>query len=330
MRDFRAETRGVLRRIASSPPSELDQIVNDCVTADCTFHVSAPVEELRGASEICAGLMAPMNAAFTGLHRRDILFIGGRNRRQTGGAWCAAVVHYVGNFTAPFLGIPASSHLTFLRSGEFYRIEDGRIAEARIILDIPDLLRQSGRFPFPASYGAEISFPAPATQDGLLPAGGDGEGTLDVVEAMLADLHLFDPDTYASAGQSGAAGYWGEDMMWYGPAGIGSNYRWEGFVKDHRAAFLRAFPDRRGGNHYCRIGDGDYAAVSGWPSMTMTWAGDYLGEKADGRGLTLRVMDFYRCAGGKIRENWVLLDYTDLMKQMGVDLIARATEGPRA
>ena len=57
--------------------------------------------------------------------------------------------------------------------------------------------------------------------------------------------------------------------------------------------------------------------------MTMTFQGDYLGVKADGRALTLRVMDFYRCTERQIAENWVMLDYVDLFAQMGVDLIAR-------
>ena len=111
-------------------------------------------------------------------------------------------------------------------------------------------------------------------------------------------------------------------MLWYGPAGIGSTLGWDGFVSDHRAAFLAAFPDRKGGNHYCRIGDGNYAAVSGWPSMTMTHRGDYLGVTATNRALTLRVMDFYRIEDRQIIENWVCLDYVDLFQQMGVDLIA--------
>lgn len=330
MADFRQALLERLRSITECEPDRLPHLVNECVTPDCEFHLSAPIGRLRGGDEICDGFFHPLRTAMAGLHRRDLMFIGGDNRRDVGGRWCAAVTHYVGNFTAPFLSIPPSSHLVFLRAGEFYRIEDGLIAEARIILDLPDLLRQAGRFPFPFSYGAEVAFPVPATQDGLLPAGGSGAATLDIVEGMLTDLHAFDPDTMSSAGQTGAGGRWGDDMMWYGPAGIGSNYRWDGFVKDHREPFLRAFPDRKGGNHYCRIGDGDYAAVSGWPSMTMTWQGDYLGERADGRPLTLRVMDFYRCAGGRIRENWVMLDYTDLLKQMGVDLIARANEGQRA
>ena len=120
------------------------------------------------------------------------------------------------------------------------------------------------------------------------------------------------------------------DMLWYGPGGIGSTYRWQGFVDDHRSAFLSAFPDRKGGNHFCRLGDGDYAAVSGWPSMTMTHSGPYLDVPPTGANLTLRVMDFYRCdftsGRGKIAENWVCLDYGDLFHQMGVDLIAKGNE----
>ena len=330
MDDFRKTTRETLHEILRIPQSSLKTYVNERLAPACAWHVGAPVDLLDGASAAAEGFLEPLRAAFAHLHRRDLLFIGGANRRAVGGTWCASVTHYVGNFTAPLFGIAPSHHLAFLRAGEFYRIEDGRIVEARIILDLPDLMRQCGRHPFALSYGAEITFPAPATQDGLLPPSEGGARSLDIVEGMLGDLHAFDPETFGSKDQTGATGYWHEDMMWYGPAGIGSNFRWEGFVKDHREPFLRAFPDRKGGNHYCRIGDGAYAAVSGWPSMTMTWAEDYLGHRADGRALMLRVMDFYRCAGGRIMENWVLLDYIDLFRQMGVDLIAtHGQEGRR-
>lgn len=95
-----------------------------------------------------------------------------------------------------------------------------------------------------------------------------------------------------------------------------------GFLRDNRAPFLTAFPDRIGGNHFARFGDGDFVASGRWPSMTMTHLGPYLGVPATGRKLGLRVMDFWRCARGRIAENWVLLDYVDLFAQMGVDLLA--------
>lgn len=318
MTDFRAVMRERLAALFAGQDGTAGLI-----GADSAWDISWPLAPLTGPDAVMARFIEPLRAAFTGLHRRDLLFIGGDNARDEAGTWVACVTHYVGTFHAPLFGIRPSGHLAFLRAGEFYRLDCGRITAARIILDLPDLMRQTGRMPLP-SLGTEITFPAPATQDGLCPATGDGAESLDIVQRMLGALHVYDPKTKASAGQTGTGGTWAEDMLWYGPAGIGSNYRWDGFVRDHRDPFLTAFPDRKGGNHYCRIGDGAYAAVSGWPSMTMTFRGDYLGVPATGQPLTLRVMDFYRTAAGRIAENWVLLDYGDLFHQMGVDLIARS------
>jgi predicted ester cyclase len=329
MTDFRAATHTFLNTLIRAPESVLTDLAHEHLAPDCVWDVSHPINSLVGPDAVLNGFIRPLRSALTRLQRRDEIFIGGQNIRQEGGQWVASVTHYLGNFDAPFLGLAPSYHLMLLRSGEFYRVDEGLITKARIIIDLPDMIRQCGINPFPGpSYGLETLFPGPATHDGVLPTGGPegGKRSLDIVEGMLADLHTFDPNTFSSSNQTGASGYWHEDMLWYGPAGIGSNYLWDGFVKDHREGFLRAFPDRKGGDHYCRIGDGDYAAISGWPSMTMTFKGDYLGVKADGRALTLRVMDFYRCDGGKIMENWVLLDYNDLMAQMGVDLIARTQQ----
>lgn len=332
MTEFRAAMHTFLNTLIRAPESVLDELAHEHIAADCVWDVSHPINRLVGPEAVLNGFIRPLRTALTRVQRRDEILIGGENRREEGGQWVASVTHYLGNFDAPFLSIAPSHHLMLARSGEFYRIDNGLITKARIILDIPDMIRQTGINPFGFSYGLETLFPGPATHDGVLPPAsqGNGQHSLDVVEGMLADLHTFDPKTFESSNQTGASGYWHEDMLWYGPAGIGSNYLWEGFVRDHRESFLRAFPDRKGGDHYCRIGDGNYAAISGWPSMTMKFSGDYLGVKADGRGLTLRVMDFYRCSQGKIMENWVLLDYNDLMAQMGIDLIARAAQSAQS
>lgn len=318
--DFRPLIRTFLAQLLTAPKADLAALMQQFVHADAVWDVSHPLNSLVGHEAILQQLILPLRRAFPHVQRRDLLFIGGQNRRAEHGQWAAAVTHYVGNFQHDWLGIQASTHLVFLRSGEFYHWENGKIKQARLIIDFIDLMRQAKVSPIPHALGTEITFPTPATQDGLIPHDqGSGEVSLDIVEGMLADLHQFDPKQFSSAGQTGKQGYWAEDMLWYGPAGIGSNYRWEGFVQDHRRSFLSAFPDRKGGNHYCRIGDGHYAAVSGWPSMTMTHQGDYLGIKATGKALTLRVMDFYRCAEGQIKENWVLLDYGDLLAQLGRD-----------
>ena len=321
--DERAVLRAGLATLVEAPEVELDRAAGDVLAVDARWDVCAPVEAVSGREAIVDAVIRPLRAALTGARRRDEIFIGGQDRFGEGGRWCAAVTHVVGTFDAPLWGVAPSGRLVFLRLGEFHRLDpDGRSMHARLIFDLPDLMRQAGRRPFEAGLGTEMLFPGPATHDGVCPGHGDGAASLALVERMLGDLHEYDPRTAASAGQTGADGAWADDLLWYGPGGIGSTYRWDGFVADHRAAFLSAFPDRKGGNHYCRIGDGAYAAVSGWPSMTMTHRGPYLGVPATNRALTLRVMDFYRCADGRIAENWVLLDYVDLFRQMGRDILA--------
>ncbi|MCH9853259.1 MAG: ester cyclase [Alphaproteobacteria bacterium] len=304
---------------------------------DAIYDCCAPFDRISGKDTIIEKFYQPLLHAFPNCYRRDVLFIGGENIRDrasdNSNYWVASVTHYVGNFcnnfSGDFLNIAAhDNHVMFLRSGEFYRIENDEIIEAKILLDLPNLLAQCGKNPFPLQ-GSEIIFPAPATQDGILPRKGDGKNTIAIMEKMFANLGAFNPQDFSSVGQTGTDGIWHEKMMWYGPTGIGSNHRWEGFVQDHRRSFLMAFPDRKGGNHYCRIGDGYYSAASGWPSMTMTFQYDYLGIKPDekiggnnaARALTLRVMDFYRCDDSQICENWVHLDLVDLARQMGKNIL---------
>lgn len=323
--DWRAAGHAFLNTLIRTPDAELDAFARTMIADDTVWDISFPVGRLEGVDAVIEGFIVPLRRALFQVYRRDLIFFGASNRREEGGDWACSVTHYVGIHDRDLFGVMPADRLAFLRSGEFYRIDEGKITKARIIVDLLDLMRQAGRFPLPTMLGTEMLFPAPATLDGILPNDSQaGKASLDLIEAMIADLHDFDPDTFHSEAQTGTHGHWHEDMMWYGPGGIGSTFGWDGFVNHHRAAFLRAFPDRKGGNHFCRIGDGNYGAFSGWPSMTMTHRGDYLGVAATGKSLTLNVMDFYRIAEQKIAENWVMLDYLGMFHEMGVDLVARS------
>jgi hypothetical protein len=138
--------------------------------------------------------------------------------------------------------------------------------------------------------------------------------------------------------------YWHPKMMWYGPSGIGTTRGLQGFVDYHQLPFRTAFPKRKGGGqwdeiadmkarhgggHYIRIGEGPYSVTGGWPSVFAMHVGDdFLGVGPTGRPVTMRVMDFYLHHEGLIRENWVPLDILDLLRQMGVNAMARMCGGP--
>ncbi len=329
MTDNRRRVLDTLRRLASHDDNNARRALDDATTAESAWSIAHPVESATGAQAVWRDWQSPLRRALPGFMRRDEIVMGGTSRTGSG-EWVATFGHYVGNFTAPLFGIQPHGRLCFLRYGEFYRLESGRIVEARILPDLLDLILQTGRMPLPHLLGTEMLFPGPATHDGVLPAGRErSDASASLVEAMLRDLRAFDPKSFASAGQSGEGGYWHRDMLWYGPAGIGSNFTYEGFQRDHRIPMLTAFPDRVGGNHYARFGDGDYVCSGGWPSMKMTHRGPYIGVPATDRPMTLRVMDFWRVEGTQIMENWVLLDMLDLFRQMGVDLIAMAARGER-
>ena len=36
----------------------------------------------------------------------------------------------------------------------------------------------------------------------------------------------------------------------------------------------------------------------------------------------MRVMDFWSARGGKLIENWVMIDIPDLLDQLGIDILA--------
>jgi predicted ester cyclase len=118
--------------------------------------------------------------------------------------------------------------------------------------------------------------------------------------------------------------FWTPHFNWYGPAAIGAMRGHADYERGHQGPFLAAFPDRKGGNHKCRIAQGPYVASMGWPSIQATHSGgDWLGLAPTHQRVTMRVMDFWRRTGDHLSENWVLIDVPELLLQLGVDVFAR-------
>jgi predicted ester cyclase len=291
---------------------------------DCLWVASHPVNELIGPQAVLDGWLAPLARALPDLERRtDLFFAGHWDGRVDGGAgeWVTCHGHYLGTFTQPLFGVPPTGEPVWLRFGEFYRVVDGQIAEARILVDVIDLARQAGFALLPPPTGQTLLVPGPRRHDGLLTgAPADGSACLQLVEAMIGGLGKFQPG--ADLKTMGMAAFWQPEMQWYGPCGIGSSRGIGGFERHHQKPFLTAFPDRKGGHHRARFGEGSYAASTGWPSIHATHAGPYLGSPASGQRITMRVMDWWREEGGLLAENWVLIDLPHLFQQFGVNLLA--------
>ena len=309
-----------LARLAASNPCDLAATAGEVFAPDCRFHIAHPFNDLAGLEAGLDSFFAPLRHALHHCARTHAIVAAGL---YDGTVFVAVMGHYRGTFMHDLVGIPASHKPVWLRFGEIHRIADGRIAESWMLPDMLDLIRQAGLWPLAPSLGAEQQWPAPGGNSRALSAVDEaaGQASLALVLRMHAALGTFDGKSLDSMD---LAPHWTRDFAWYGPAGIGTAFGLDGFRSVHQIPFLTAFPDRRGGQHIARIGDGEFVVTGGWPSVTATHTGDgFLGMPATGRPVGMRVMDFYRCERGLIAENWVPLDIIELLRQMGYDVFAR-------
>lgn len=296
------------------------------VARDAVFNICHPFGTLRGAEAFVEAVYLPLLQAMPDLERRDWIVMAGRDGH--GADWVGCGGSWYGTFVAPWLDIPPTGHLAHMRFHEFYRFEDGRIAEVQALWDIPEFMMQAGAWPMCPSLGREWHVPGPATCDGVMTGEPDADAG-GVSCATIVDMltHMQRHPSEGGPDVMEMERFWHPRMMWYGPAGIGTGRGIAGFRNWHQIPFLSAMPDRgRSGEKTTRhfFGEGAYAAVTGWPNMVQTLTGDgWLGIAPGGRRLTLRSLDFWRLEGGLIRENWVLVDLLDAFRQLGVDVFAR-------
>ena len=319
--------REALGAVAEAGLGQLEARLAAAYHPDAEWRGSHPLNEMRGVEAIAASVWRPLLTAFPDLERRDVILLGGHH---AGADLVGAVGHHCGTFRRDWLTIPATGRPVYLRYGEIHRVVDGRIAQSTVLIDVLDVIRQAGFWPLAPSLGTEEQWPGPITADGILLSEQDpATSAASLAQTLAVHGTLGDYDDEARAGREGLLAmpqkeHWHPKMMWYGPAGIGTTRGLQGFVDYHQLPFRIAFPNRRGGNHYVRIGDGPYSATGGWPSVyARHLGGDFLGSAPTGRDVTMRVMDFYLHHEGLIRENWVPLDIIHLLLQMDVDVFGR-------
>lgn len=303
--------------------------LGEVISPDAVIHMPYPFGDLTGPQALYETCYAPLLDAVPDLERRDWIVMGGQT--EHGDDWIGCGGHYMGTFIGPWLDIPPTGHLVHIRFHEFYRFVDGQVVEIQTLWDIPEVMMQAKAWPMAPSLGLEFCIPGPATNDGIVPGPWDAEQATASCEHILTMLEFM--MRYPKEGGPKVMEmprFWDARMNWYGPAGIGTGRGIAGFRNWHQIPFINAMPDR-GQNVdsiiYHFFGDGQYAAVTGWPNMIQTVSHDgWMGIAPSGKSITMKSLDFWRIENGKIRENWVMLDLLDTYRQLGVDVLGRMKE----
>ena len=327
MSDFQAEKRVALEfqdALDAAAPEAIPDLLGRCMAEGAVWCGSHPFNALRGAEQIAERFWQPLRESFSSLRRRRDVFMAGRNEIdgfET--VWVVSMGHLMGLFDSPWLGIPPTGKIALLRHCEFHRIEGGRIHETAMHVDIPHLAMQAGLRPFAPQTAAHLVQPGPATHDGLLLAPqpeAEGRATLEAINAMIADLGSWDLGLPL---EEELARTWHDDMIWWGPAGIGATFTIERYAKQHAGPFRAAFADRTRTGHLCRLAEGRFGGFFGWPNFTVRHIGGFMGMPATEGVGEMRVIDIYRRDGDKLAENWVFIDLLHFWKTQGVDMLER-------
>ncbi len=304
-------------------------------TDDYRWRGLHPFGEQRGAEAVADTFYQPLASAFSPLQRRPDVFLSGPNDAETdatssSSTWVCQMGHLVGLFDHPWLDIPATGKMVFIRYAEFHRVNSGLIDESALFIDVISVMRQAGVYPLAPQTGSSHIYPGPATHDGIMigetdPA--EGVATLDLVNRMVDDLS----ETNRVAAETGdnrvpadvLRRSWHEDMIWSGPEGIGATYTIERYQHQHQYPFRFGLEGKTFNGHIARFAEGNYACFFGWANLTNLASGGFLGLPGSGTPADMRVVDVYRRDGDKLAENWVFIDLLHWLSMQGLDVLQR-------
>lgn len=314
--------------LEASSAEEVDTVLARYMEPSILWRGVYPFREQSGVQAVAAVFWKPLLRAIHHLQRRQDIFIAGTN--ELGGEqWVMSMGHFMGLFDHEWLGFRPTGKIINLRYAEFNCVENGRITKSGLFVDLIGFMQQAGVDPLPPQTGAFYVYPGPRTHDGLLledAPEAQGRSTLELVNKMVADL--------SALNESGAMGCppeileraWAEDMLWYGPAGIGASYTIPRYQKQHQLPFRNNLKDKTFNGHICRFAEGNFACFFGWPNLSNTPIGGFLGLPGGQVKADMQVVDVYRRDGDKLAENWVFIDIPFWLKQQGLDVLERTRE----
>ena len=114
----------------------------------------------------------------------------------------------------------------------------------------------------------------------------------------------------------GMAAFFSESFRWMGNAGCGTKNGLKAFQDNWQRPFQAAFSEKVAIDE-AQIFQGEWGASFG--AQHAIHSGEFMGIPATGKKVEIRYMDFWKVVDGKIVDNWVMVDFPHVMRQLGVD-----------
>ncbi|WP_420641508.1 ester cyclase [Candidatus Leptofilum sp.] len=258
--------------------------------------------DIHGVDGFKNEVLKPFYATFPDYYVRDEIQIASGN-------WLAATGILTGTPQDDWLGVPPTGKPIVMRYSDFWRVENGKLAENWVMVDnlgvmlqLADSEAEPQAVDFKKIYMTEAD-PAPA----------QAQQNIDLVHSIIDVLNAHD--------LNGQDNYWTEGMIWHGPPGFGDILGLAAFRDTAVHPIYTAFPDL--GSHDEKHGIQIELADDQWVAATGIVTGTHLGRwfniPATGKQVAIRYSGFWRIENGKLAENWAMIDHVDLLRQLGVE-----------
>ena len=320
--------REYFEEFENSSIENLEGIFDKYMVEDYNWKGVYPFREITNKKDVLEKFWKPLKLSLKHLQRRQDIFIGGNNEINSDEIWVMSMGHFMGLFDEEWLGIRPTGKMINLRYAEFNCIENNKIVKTGIFIDIIGFMQQAGVNPMPPATGSYFVYPGPRNHNGLLFEDAleiEGVKTLELINKMIDDLSALNDSGAMGCPPEVLAKTWSKNMIWYGPGGIGASYTIPRYQLQHQLPFRNNLKDKKFNGHVCRFAEGDFACFFGWPNLSNTPIGGFLGMPGGEIRADMQVVDIYCRKDDKLMENWVLIDIPFWLKQQGVDIIERTT-----
>ena len=95
-------------------------------------------------------------------------------------------------------------------------------------------MAQAGDYALPQQTGVHLVQPGRVPMTGCCPQADEDEATLALINRMIGDINH---GQYTSPQDERLRQCWHEDMLWWGPTGIGASYTIDRYIQQHQRPF---------------------------------------------------------------------------------------------
>ena len=120
-----------------------------------------------------------------------------------------------------------------------------------------------------------------------------------------------------AANSNDMAAHFHDDFRWIGNTGCGTKHGLDAFRNNWQLPLRAAFTDRTY-NTVKFIAEGDWVSCFG--HIEGTHSGLFMGIAATGKRVIIPYMDFWKIEDGRIKDNWVSVDFAQVLAQLDRDI----------